>query len=61
MASIDFTSVEAWTNRGLTTFDVLFAIQLKTRRTHLAGCNANPNKAWIKTLATNGPTTKTVS
>ena len=37
-AAIDFTNVEVWTPRGLVTFSLLFAIELKTRRVHFAGC-----------------------
>ena len=51
MASIDFTTVEAWTTRGLTTFYLLFVMELKTRRVHFAGCTTNPNEAWMKTMA----------
>ncbi|MDE0867046.1 MAG: integrase core domain-containing protein, partial [Rubripirellula sp.] len=51
MASIDFTTVEVWTKGGLTTFYLLFAMELKTRRVNFAGCTTNPNEAWMKTIA----------
>ncbi len=51
MASTDFTTVEAWTTRGLTTFYLLFVMELKTRRVNFAGCTTNPNEAWMKTVA----------
>ncbi|MDB4445965.1 integrase core domain-containing protein, partial [bacterium] len=51
MASIDFTTVEVWTKGGLTTFYLLFVMELKTRRVHFAGCTTNPNEAWMKTIA----------
>jgi putative transposase len=51
MASIDFTTVEVWTKGGLTTFYLLFVMELKTRRVNFAGCTTNPNEAWIKTIA----------
>ena len=51
MASIDFTTVEVWTKDGLTTFYLLFIMELKTRRVILAGCTTNPNEAWMKTIA----------
>ncbi len=51
MASIDFTTVEAWTTRGLTTFYLLFVMELKTRRVKFAGCTTNPNDAWMKTIS----------
>ena len=43
MASIDFTTVEVWTTSGLTTFSLLVAMGLKTRRVNFAGCTTNPN------------------
>ncbi len=51
MASIDFTTVEAWTKSGLTTFYLLFVMELKTRRVKFVGCTTNPNEAWMKTVA----------
>ena len=51
MASIDFTTVEVWTTSGLTTFYLLFVMELKTRRVAFAGCTTNPNEAWMKTVA----------
>ena len=51
MASIDFTTVEVWTKSGLTTFYLLFVMELKTRRVNFAGCTTNPNEEWIKTVA----------
>jgi putative transposase len=51
MASIDFTTVEVWTKSGLTTFYLLFVMELKTRRVNFAGCTTNPNEAWMKTVA----------
>ena len=51
MALIDFTTVEVWTKGGLTTFYLLFVMELKTRRVHFAGCTTNPNEAWMKTIA----------
>ena len=35
--AIDFTTVEVWTRSGLVTFCLLFVMELKTRRVHLAG------------------------
>jgi transposase InsO family protein len=51
MASIDFTAVEVWTKDGLTTFYLLFVMELKTRRVQFAGCTTHPNEAWMKTIA----------
>ncbi|TWT84534.1 Integrase core domain protein [Planctomycetes bacterium CA13] len=51
MAASDFTTVEVWTKKGLTTYYLLFGMELKTRRVHFAGCTTNPNQAWMKTIA----------
>ncbi|MGI9468201.1 MAG: integrase core domain-containing protein [Rubripirellula sp.] len=51
MAANGFTTVEVWTKGGLTTFYLLFVMELKTRRVHFAGCTTNPNEAWMKTIA----------
>lgn len=51
LAAIDFTTVEVWSNRGLVTFYLLFAIELKTRRVHFAGCTVSPNEVWMKQAA----------
>ncbi len=51
MAAIDFTTVEVWTKGRLTTFYLLFVMELKTRRVAFAGCTTNPNEAWMKTIA----------
>jgi putative transposase len=51
MAAIDFTTVEVWTKGGLTTFYLLFAMELNTRRVHFVGCATNPKQAWMKQAA----------
>jgi hypothetical protein len=44
MLACDFFTVEtAW----LTTVDVLFFIELGSRRVHGAGCTARPTAAWV--------------
>ena len=53
LASIDFTTIEVWTCRGLVTYYVLFAMDLATRRVHFAGCTTNPDEAWMKQVARN--------
>jgi putative transposase len=42
LAAIDFTTIEVWTKSGLTTFYLLFVMELSTRRVHFAGYTANP-------------------
>ena len=51
LAAIDFTTVEVWTKGGLVTFYLLFAMELKSRRVHFAGCTTSPNEAWMKQAA----------
>ena len=51
MASIDCTTVEIWTKGGLTTFYLLFVMELRTRCVNFAGCTTNQNETWMKTLA----------
>jgi hypothetical protein len=43
LAAIDFTTVEVWTKGGLTTFYLLFVMELKTRVVRFAGCTVNPS------------------
>ncbi len=55
--SIDFTTTEIWTLRGLVTMSVLVVMELKTRRIEIAGITASPDSAWITQTArelTNG-------
>lgn len=51
LASVDFTTVEVWTRRGLVTVYLLFVMELKTRRVHFAGCTTSPNETWMKQAA----------
>lgn len=51
LASVDFTTVEVWTKSGLTTFYLLFVMELKTRRVHIADCTPNPTEAWMQQTA----------
>ncbi len=53
LASIDFTTIEVWTPRGLVTFYLLFVMELATRRVHFAGYTANPHDIWMKQMARN--------
>jgi len=53
VAATDFFSVEVWTPRGLTTYYVLFVIDLKSRRVHLAGITTAPNEPFMAQVARN--------
>jgi putative transposase len=53
LAAIDFTTLEVWTRGGLVTFYLLFVMELKTRRVHLAGCTPHPNDFGMKQIARN--------
>lgn len=49
----DFFTAEIWTQAGLTTFYVLFFIQVQTRRIVLGGVTRAPTEAWMKQIARN--------
>ena len=51
LAAIDFTTIEVWTKGGLTTFYLLFVMELKTRRVDFAGYTTNPHEIWMKQVA----------
>jgi putative transposase len=53
LAAIDFTTVEVWTKGGLITFYLLFVMELKTRRVHLAACTASLGDDFMKQIAKN--------
>ena len=50
VAATDFFTTEVWTPTGLRTYYVLFFIDLKTRRVHLAAPTTNPTD-WFMGLA----------
>jgi hypothetical protein len=47
------TTVEVWTKGGLVTFYLLFVMELKTRRVHLAACTASLGDDFMKQIAKN--------
>jgi putative transposase len=49
----DFFSAKVWTLGGLVDIFVLFFIHIGTRRVHLAGLTAHPNRAWVVQQARN--------
>ena len=53
IAAIDFFTVEVLTWRGLVRYFVLFAIDLKTRRVHIAGIVHEAYGQWIEQAARN--------
>jgi len=53
LASIDFTTVEVWTRKGLITYYLLFVMGPKTRKVHFAGSTTNPNETWLKQIVLN--------
>jgi len=53
LASVDFTTIEVWTKRGLVTVYLLFVMELATRRVHFAGSTANPDELWMLQVSRN--------
>ena len=53
LSAIDFTAIEVWTQRGLITYYLLFVMELKTRRVHLAACTATLGDDFMKQVARN--------
>jgi transposase InsO family protein len=53
IAAADFFSVEVLTRGGLVRYLVLFVIDLKTRRVHVAGVTRRPDRAWMAQIARN--------
>jgi hypothetical protein len=53
IAAADFFSVEVLTRGGLVRYLVLFVIDLKTRRVHIAGVTSQADGAWMAQVARN--------
>ncbi|PYM61515.1 MAG: hypothetical protein DMD79_12525, partial [Candidatus Rokuibacteriota bacterium] len=51
IAGADFFTTDAWTPRGLVTYDTLFVIDLRSRRIHVAGSTPNPDAAFMAQAA----------
>jgi putative transposase len=49
----DFFSTKVWTMSGLVDVFVLFFVHVGSRRVHLAGVSANPDRAWMVQQARN--------
>ena len=50
---MDFFTTEVWTPLGLTTYYILFLIDLQTRRAHVAGLTTTPDGAFMAQVARN--------
>ena len=50
---MDFFTTEVWTPHGLKTYYVLFAMDLKRRRVHVAGVTPNPSELFMAQVARN--------
>jgi putative transposase len=55
--SCDFFSTKVWTLRGRVDVFVLFFIHIASRRVHIAGITAHPDRAWMKQQARNAAMT----
>jgi putative transposase len=53
LRATDFFTTEIWTRWGLTTYYVLFFIQVQRRRIVLGGISQNPTEGWMKQIARN--------
>jgi hypothetical protein len=53
IAAADFFSVEVLTSGGLVRYLVLFVIDLKTRRVHVAGVTSHADGTWMAQIARN--------
>ncbi|MDP6423801.1 MAG: integrase, partial [Planctomycetota bacterium] len=51
LAAMDFFTVEVVTLGGLVRYSVLFAIELSTRKVHIAGMTSQPKDAWMQNTA----------
>jgi len=51
LVASDFFTVEVWRLQGLTTYFVLFVIELSTRIVRIAGVTTNPDTAWMLQIA----------
>ena len=53
IAGMDFFTTEVWTPHGLKTYYVLFAMDLKSLRVHVAGVTPNPSELFMAQVARN--------
>lgn len=53
LVATDFFTTEIWTKCGITTYYVLFFIQVNTRKIVIAGATEHPNRDWVEQCARN--------
>lgn len=53
LGAADFFTVEVWTRAGLVRYLIFFALDLATRRVHIAGISSKPNSVWMNQMARN--------
>ena len=53
VSATDFFNAEVWTPKGLVTYYVLFFLDLKTRRVHIAGITEHPTGSYMAQIARN--------
>ncbi len=53
LAATDFFTTEVWTKSGLVTCQVLFFMQVATRRVYVAGLTPHPDEAWMTRISRN--------
>src|SRR3977135_4076945 len=53
LAAADFFTVDVWTGLGLPRLPLLFAIELPTRRIHIAGVAREPDAGWMSQMSRN--------
>ena len=53
IVAADFFTIEAWTRRGLQRFEILFFMDLSTRKVEIAGIASSPNGLWMDQIGRN--------
>jgi putative transposase len=53
LVATDFFTTEVWTLGGFVTYDVLFFIQLASRKVHRVGVTPHPDQRWMGQIARN--------
>jgi transposase InsO family protein len=53
IVAADFFTIEAWTQRGLQRFVILFFMELSTRKVEIAGIASSPSGLWMNQIGRN--------